>query len=274
VATFATTHNATEASATQFGGTDAVSATVATSITQAAKGQAGMTGLTAAPNLTTVGTPAASLTAGFSTVTVNFDKTAYLTGVGGFGIVYADATVTGGSTAATGVCTVTSPAKGTGSMAFTLRCPNDPTGSIVGPALTAAQISRVIDLPGTVTTTAGGANPNPEEATTGQNTMANFPDLTGVAIALKATATTDTITYTFNSLSAGQTPAPADFAYINFDGTTGTVAATTVAQSVSNANQVVATYPVGTLSNAVAGIVKAGAVSNDAGAMNLDNEMA
>ncbi|MGH9127986.1 MAG: cell wall-binding repeat-containing protein, partial [Acidimicrobiales bacterium] len=42
VATFATTHNATEASATQFGGTDAVSATVATSITQAAKGQAGM----------------------------------------------------------------------------------------------------------------------------------------------------------------------------------------------------------------------------------------
>lgn len=214
-------------------------------------------GVTTAPDLTTASATRAATTLGLTAVDVNFNKNAFVVNPADFAVILANGTPelctapAAGSTTASGGGDV----GGNGTMTLTLLCPETTPGTI----LTTTSIARVVDAAGAVSTAATGGVTNQIEATSTPNSaVVNQPDLASVAIVLGANAgANDTLVYTFNGPVTA--PLAANLLALNSDSTTSTP--TSAAINSANANQVVATYPVGGLSKAVGGIANVSAVT-------------
>lgn len=202
-------------------------------------------GVTDAPDITSIGTPRAAATAGYSAIDVTFDKPAYpVTGGAGatnlFSLLLASGNTDGGvftvgttnnqeeicaspeasdvgnGTPGTGF---TSPNFDAATDSVTIECAN-PTGSSAM-TITPAQIARVIVDPDAVETSAGGGTENTwyEAApSTSRNSGLQTPDLTSLTLTPGTGTASDVATFTYDE---GVTDVnPSLFTLVGSSGTT------------------------------------------------------
>ena len=231
-------------------------------------------GVTAAPDLVSVGNFRAGSTADLTAVDFVFDQAAFVQNISGFRLVGTDGTTylcqgSADAAAPSGLAA----AGGSGTTTLTVSC-QEPAGFPGNFA--AANFARGVVLTGTVATTAGGANLNPLEAanvTGGANGSTDDPDLTGIIFAPDALVGADVVAFVYDeAVTTGVVPG-SHYIYTTA-GTENNAAA--CSRSGENNTIVTCAFADNTLSGAnyVGGNVRAGGVTaaDDGAAVAPDEE--
>jgi len=181
-----------------------------------ASSSAAAAGVTAAPDLVSVGNFREGSTVDVTAVDFTFDQAAFTQSgafqlVGTNGTTYSCQPPAAGSTTASGLA---APG-GQGTTVITVNCaqPGTPGSSV---PFTATNVARGVVQQNAVATTAAGANPNPLEAAPVANSgNSDAPDLVAVVFSPDALAGQDVVSYLFDeAVAAGTVPLSATtFAY-------------------------------------------------------------
>jgi putative cell wall-binding protein len=228
-------------------------------------------GITAAPDLVSVGNFRAGTTADVTAVDFTFDEAAFAVTTSGYTLVRTDGTIVsclgpaGGTNNASGG-TVTG---GNGTTVFTVLC-DEPTA---GATLTAAQFSRGTVTAGVVSDASTGGNVNPLQAADLSNSgNSDGPDLALITFAPDAAALSDSVAFVFDE---AVTAAPTASGFAIYTTTGSELAPLAVTRSTENNAIVIASYADNTLSGAsyVGGNVDPAAVTDAQGVAGAADEV-
>ena len=235
-----------------------------------ASGTAAAAGVTAAPDLVSVGNFRAGSTIDVTAVDFTFDAPAFARPGALYQIIGTDGRIANcqgpaaGSTTASGLA---APG-GEGTTVHTVNC-NDPVAAVAGAFWTAENTARGMVHQGSVASSAAGANPNPLEAAPVANSGNSIaPDLTLVVFSPDAVVGSDVVSYLFDEAvtagggGGGVYATSSSFGIYNSAG--GQVQAPTCVRSSESSAVVSCFFADNTLSGAtyVGGNVNGGAVTD------------